>query len=137
MIVASLTMVVVDRMRASSGQTAWQSASCLVVVMSEAVGYGNATIQIGNKTPQPFAANRAGLVESLQQQIRNDACSSILLRVSGGVRQGEVERLRNAVVEALAGADVRIYVALADEQPVMTRSKSAEPSVAAAAEDPS
>jgi hypothetical protein len=116
-IAASITIAVVDRMRASSAQRhSFDLASSLAVQLNEAEGYGNASIRIGDGADQPFAANSAAVVEALQREIQQSGCSNVILRVSGGVRQGEVQRLHDVVIQA--GADkVDVYLALADEQP--------------------
>jgi hypothetical protein len=119
-IVASITIALVDRMRASSApRPRFDASSSLVVQLTEAEGYGNARIRIGNREEQPFAANSAALAENLMRQIEDSACTSLVLRVSGGVRQGEVQRLHDVVVQAVDGASISVHLALADEQPIL------------------
>lgn len=128
-IVASITIAFVDRMRASSARRPrFDTSSSLLVQLNEAEGYGNARIRIGNNEEQSFAANSAALVDNLVRQIEDSACTSLVLRVSGGVRQGEVQRLHDVVVRAVDGANIRVHLSLADEQPVLFGEVNEDPS---------
>jgi hypothetical protein len=117
-ILASVTIAVVDRMRASSpAQPPFDAKACLVIQLHEAKGYGNASMRVGTGPIQGFATNSAAVVETLKQEIQQAGCSCVLLRVSGGVRQGEVQRLHDILLRATAESRLTLYVALANEQP--------------------
>jgi hypothetical protein len=117
-ILASVAMAFVDRMRAaSSRRIPWEPASTLALHLHESQGYGNATLRIGVGAERPLPASSAAVDRAVQQAIRSANCSSLLLRVSGGVRQGEVQRVRDAIIRAAGNQKVDIFVVLADEQP--------------------
>jgi hypothetical protein len=115
---AAVTIAVVDRMRAASPvRPPLDPDGCIVIQLREAEGYGNATICIGTGPIQPFVTNSAAVLETLKNEVEQPGRSSVLLRVSGGVRQGEVQRLHDIVLRAMADRQLKLYLALADEQP--------------------
>jgi hypothetical protein len=128
-IAASLTIAIMDRMRTSSARRSpFDPASTVALHLHEAKGYGNATLRINDGTAQPLPSNTAAVVEAIQRAIRDANCNGVLLRVSGGVRQSEVQRLQNAVVRAAEGRGINIYVVLADEQPEIFEPSDLDPS---------
>jgi hypothetical protein len=117
-ILASVAIAIVDRMRAASSQRSpLEPASTLALHLHESQGYGNPTLRIGAGAEQPLPASSAAVDRAVQQAIQSANCSSLLLRVSGGVRQGEVQRVRDAIIRAAGNQKVDIYVVLADELP--------------------
>ena len=116
--VACGMIAVVDRMRVSAAQRPpFDVDSSLALRLHEAKGYGNATIRIGDGQLQSFSANTPAVVTAIRQAADESGCCCILLRISGGVRQGEVQRLHDVVAQAVGDRNLDIYLALADEQP--------------------